>query len=366
MSVIVTSKDTCRIGFAMEWALGHVTHARNLEDALQNHPEILPTWMRVEPSQTDVWRHIPGYATRMSLRARQIIHQTGQAKDLDLFFCHTQSISLFAHRFINHVPTVISLDGTPKNFDELSLSYGVATKSGMAEKLKTHYYGRIFRQAVHCVTWSAWAKQSLVEDYAIPADRITVIRPGISLNNWQAGKFDRQVQGKVKLLFVGGDFARKGGYVLLEAFKQGLSDICALDIVTQDQGVQSDGAIRVHHGLTPNSDELKRLYQDADIFVLPSLGDTTGIAFMEAAASSLPVVATHVGAIGEIVIAETGCLIPPNSVSDLILAIRSLAEDPDRRAKMAAAARRRAESLFDIEANCAQLIELLKMQIKTK
>ncbi len=366
MTLIVTSVDTCRIGFAMEWTLGHITHAQNLEKALHRYPEIAPIWMRIEPNQTDVWRHVPGYATRMSLRARQIIRQTAQAKDLDLFFCHTQSIALFTHQLLKHVPTVISIDGTPKNFDEFSLAYGVAAKSGLAEKLKTRYYGEIFKQAVHTITWSSWAKQSLVEDYAIPDDRITVIRPGISLHNWQADNADRRDEAKVKLLFVGGDFARKGGYVLLEAFKHGLSDICTLDIVTQDENIQSHGAIRVHHGLTPNSPDLKQLYQHADIFVLPTLGDTTGIAFMEAAASGLPVVATHVGAIGEIVTAETGCLISPNSVPELILAIRSLVNDPARRQQMAAAARRRAELLFDIESNCLQLIELLKAQIRTR
>ena len=83
-----------------------------------------------------------------------------------------------------------------------------------------------------------------------------------------------------------------------------------------------------------------------DVFVLPSLAEGTPNGLIEAMAHGLPVIATWVGGIPDIVNAECGILIPPGDAEALAEAMLSLAGDPERRARMGAAAKKRCEQLF--------------------
>ena len=162
-------------------------------------------------------------------------------------------------------------------------------------------------------------------------------------------------------MFVGGDFTRKGGHVLLEAFRHGLSDRCTLDIVTKEEGIPSADSVRVHRGLTPNSPVLRKLFEDADLFIFPTLGDMTPMVVMEAMASSLPVVATDVGAVSEgVEDGVTGLLIPTNDPSSIVKAVSDLANNPDRLIAMGKAGYERAQRLFDGEKNYKTLIGVMK------
>ena len=53
--------------------------------------------------------------------------------------------------------------------------------------------------------------------------------------------------------------------------------------------------IHVYRDVTPNSDLLRRLYAEADLFALPTLADCFPLAIQEAMAAGLPVVATGIG-----------------------------------------------------------------------
>ena len=81
--------------------------------------------------------------------------------------------------------------------------------------------------------------------------------------------------------------------------------------------------------LVGETDQPERYYAAADVFVLPSAYESFSIAAYEAAASGLPVVATAVGAIPELVQAGGGIQIEPNS-ADLATALERLAADPFR------------------------------------
>lgn len=99
-----------------------------------------------------------------------------------------------------------------------------------------------------------------------------------------------------------------------------------------------------------------------DVFVQPSLTEGIALSVIEAMAAGLPVIATSVGgnpqAIGD---GEAGILVPPRDVEALAGAIAALARDPGRRAELAAAARRRAERCFSIEAT-ARAYEALYLE----
>ncbi|HGY92029.1 MAG TPA: N-acetyl-alpha-D-glucosaminyl L-malate synthase BshA [Planctomycetes bacterium] len=98
-----------------------------------------------------------------------------------------------------------------------------------------------------------------------------------------------------------------------------------------------------------SQESVERILPCADVFVLPSIYESFGLAALEAMASGLPVVATNTGGIPEVVEdGVTGFLVSPRNPKALARAIREMALDPDRRRAMGQAARARAEELFDI------------------
>jgi glycosyltransferase involved in cell wall biosynthesis len=79
-------------------------------------------------------------------------------------------------------------------------------------------------------------------------------------------------------------------------------------------------------------------------------------------ACGLPVITTPVGGIGDIVVdGECGLLVPPGDGRALATALRRLLTDADLRARLGAAARRRAVTHFDARTNAIRLLDLARM-----
>lgn len=98
-------------------------------------------------------------------------------------------------------------------------------------------------------------------------------------------------------------------------------------------------------GNIPNGPELYRLYQAADIFVLPSLTEGISQSLLEALAHSLPAVASEVGGIPGVVTNNVhGLLVPPGDPVALAAAILKLAEQPALTAQLQQAGFARAQN----------------------
>jgi glycosyltransferase involved in cell wall biosynthesis len=358
-----------RLGFVMEQTLGHVTHAQNFAHWVSKDPDVIPTWLPVQFGPRDNWgRAFPGlgdnWTLRSSLKARGLIRDALRSSSLDGLFFHTQVVALFAHRLMGEIPSVVSMDATPLNFDRIGIPYDhVPSALTRVESAKNALNRRTFKKARKLVSWHEWGKHSLVDDYGVEAAKVSVIPPGIDLERWDFPRdgADRPAQ-PVRLLFVGGDFRRKGGETLLTAFRRHLTPGCELDIVTREQ-VDTSGLanVRIHHGLGPNAPELMALYARADVFIFPTLADTLPLVNMEAMASGLPVVTTNVGALTEeIEDGVTGFLVPPLDADALGTATRRLVDDAGLRRRMGAAGRRRAVERFNGSLNYPQILTLCK------
>ncbi len=95
-------------------------------------------------------------------------------------------------------------------------------------------------------------------------------------------------------------------------------------------------------------EDIHRLYNHADILVLPSLSETLPLTIIEAMASGLPVISTPVGGIPELVQqGKTGYLVPVGDSARLSERIRSLLRDESLRAKMGSAGRKAALERYD-------------------
>jgi glycosyltransferase involved in cell wall biosynthesis len=360
-------------GFAIEQLLGHVTHSKHLKQWVSQDSSIRPVWLPIEASKNDIWERVPvvrtNWSLKSSLRARDEIRETLRHQSLDALFLHTQSLALFAVPLMQRIPTIISTDATPLNYDRVGAGYGHKASSSFIERQKFLWTCQTYQAAAALVTWCNWAKESLIADYGITADKVSVIPPGIDLEQWRIKSkttLEKDTSpSPVRLLFVGGDFVRKGGSILMEAFHGGLRQECILDIVTKDRKIERDLAdvegVRVHCGLTSSSPLLKELYAKADVFVFPTQADCLPIAVIEAMAAGLPVVTTDVGALSEEVEnGVNGFLVPPGDAQALLAAVQTLVRDESRRCTMAIASRRLAEERFDHRRNYNQILSLMK------
>jgi glycosyltransferase involved in cell wall biosynthesis len=355
-----------RIGFLIFQNVGHVTHDQRMRAEVAKHPEIQPEWMPILPWNKDRWQRLPVIKNNQTLlcgfRAKdQLRCHNGS---FDALYCHTQEAALVIRKYMKKVPTILSVDATPINLSSLGQTYRRKSSFGAMERVKHFLIRRSYEPAAHFVTFSNWAKESLIADYGVAEQRITVNAPGLDLGLWNISEEERarSQHDLPHVLFVGGDFGRKGGDTLVQCATS-MGGKWAVDIVTSAPAPSALGIpnLRFHCGLKTGSPELISLYHNADIFALPTRGDSWGWAIMEAMAMRLPVVTTPVGGIPELVIhGETGLLIPPNSPEALTEAIQALAKNPERRRAMGTAGRQRVEKYFDGTRSYSKLIDLIK------
>ena len=355
-----------RLGFALEYSLGHVTHAQNLKRTLETRPEIVPLYVDLPfDGMSGGWTKLPGVRSNWSLRASlgAWLGLRRQARHLDGALFHTQVTSLFSAGIMRRVPSVISLDATPLQYDALGAFYGhVPSSNPRLEALKKRLNQRAFGAAHRLVTWSQWAKDSLVADYGVPANEIRVIPPGIDTALWNVDRSGAPVRnGPVNLLFVGGDFPRKGGDTLLRAFETlpiALNTHLHIVTKTADIGINNSDRVTIRRDVGPNSPALRQLFAEADLFVFPTRGDCLPLAVMEALASGLPVITTRVGALPEAVThGETGWVVPPDDPAALVEALAHLAGDAVLRRHMGLRAREVALERFDAACNYRRLVD---------
>jgi glycosyltransferase involved in cell wall biosynthesis len=204
------------------------------------------------------------------------------------------------------------------------------------------------------VTTSHTTARILMSDYGVPQQRLIVAPPGTDKVAPARGPGGR---GPLALLAVGALVPRKGYDVLIAALATLRELPWRLTIVgdrtrhpATAQRIESDIARVVLTdritlaGAVPD-ERLDALYDEADLFVLPSRYEGYGMGFAAAIARGLPVIGTDAGAIPEAVPAGAGILVPPDNVPALAAALHRLITDVNERERLAAAARAGAAQL---------------------
>jgi glycosyltransferase involved in cell wall biosynthesis len=118
-------------------------------------------------------------------------------------------------------------------------------------------------------------------------------------------------------------------------------------------------ALELDAGFHGFVDDLRQRLERLDIFVLPSRGDNFPIAVLEAMASAVPVVATRVGGVPELVVdGETGLLVDPDDPKELGDSIERLAGDAELRRRLGRNAAKRIADEFDPTDTAARFVAL--------
>jgi len=366
-------KQRYTFGFLLEQTLGHRTHSQNLQTNVPTDQTVQPIWGPIEWNLTGFAARIPVYnsnwTVRAGVRARRTLARIQRHSPVDALFVHTQVPAVFLTDWMQRIPTIVSLDATPRQYDELGAYYGHQRSTGWLESWKWRANQRCFHTAYQLVAWSHWTKAGLVADYEVPAEKIVVIPPGVNSREWARPIPRLQQNQPTKILFVGGDLQRKGGQLLIDAvrvLRQEASNGDAqeagieLHLVTREP-VPAEPGLFVYNQMQPNSAPLKALFHTCDIFCLPTYGDCLPMVLSEAGAAGLPLVATKVGGIAEIVRdGETGFCIPTGDVAALVTALRTLIEQPALRVAQGTRAADLVQREFDAERNTTRLLDLMK------
>ncbi|MFW5642163.1 MAG: glycosyltransferase [Roseicyclus sp.] len=197
-------------------------------------------------------------------------------------------------------------------------------------------------------------------------DKVTVIPCGVFPEAYAEGPARRGA----RLAFVGRLVARKGAAILIEALARvrargvpgELSVVGdgperpALEALAAGRGLGS--AIRFHGILDPAG--VAAVLGDARMLAVPSFSEGLPVVIMEAMASGLPVVASAVDGIPELVRdGETGTLVPPGDAEALAGAILALLADPAAARRLGEAGRRRVLARHDAQRNAGLLLQTI-------
>jgi alpha-maltose-1-phosphate synthase len=187
-----------------------------------------------------------------------------------------------------------------------------------------------YRSAGRVFPMSRWAGDSLVDDYGVDPSRVVVAGAGSNdvADEIPERRWDQQVA-----LFVGLDWERKGGPVLLKAWnrvRRALPD-AELWIVGTPQARRASAEQGVRwFGRIPH-DRVAELYLQASVFVLPALFDPFPHVLREALGRGLPCISTGTGGTREILAeGSDSVIIPARDPDALAEQLIGLLGDPER------------------------------------
>lgn len=268
---------------------------------------------------------------------------------------------MVARPWLRRAPVFYSIDCTPKQLFDFGEHYAQVSTDPASPKgrLTSTLLANFFRRCRGLLPWSRWAAESMVDDYGAEPARVHVVPPGVDVGRWTPNPTRSPVVGRCRLLFVGGDFARKGGPLLVDLFQHHLSKRCSLDLVTS-RPVETPPGAAVHVGLAPNDPGLIDLYRAADVLVVPTYADCFSMAAIEAMACGVPVVTSPIGGIPEIVVeGETGHLIAPGDARSLLRVLERLVSDPAERRRLGEAGRERVVRRFNATTQAGVTMNIL-------
>ncbi|MGI4792405.1 MAG: glycosyltransferase family 4 protein [Janthinobacterium lividum] len=217
--------------------------------------------------------------------------------------------------------------------------------------------GDAFRRAAHLFPWSNLVKQSLMNDYGVPEDKITVIG---SSGNFRTPYDGAKTFGSHQIIFNGTDWDRKGGDIVVDAFRkvrQTIPDAKLVIIGTKtpldEPGVETPGYITSATGM-------QDLFLASDLVVAPARCEPYGGFLVEGMNYGVPCIVSDRGAMFEIVDHDVNGLVLPELTADCLAeSIVSLLRDMPRLERFSASARNKVKTQLNWDAIAAKMFDAL-------
>jgi glycosyltransferase involved in cell wall biosynthesis len=332
---LLPSIDATHVDLSLELTLG---------DRLIRRMFSLPLAPRLGPAgNLDLrrWRE----ELNLGLLAARRISRAERTSRFDVLHFHTQASAYASVARMKHTPAIVSIDAT----QQLASLEAGSTLSRLTYRPNMTHDGRVFARAAAITATSEWAGRDLSAHYPSCASRVHVMPypvRAIADECWIRERARLETTGepprRVRVLFVGGDFPRKGGPELLEAWRAGaFAGRATLDLVTDwpIAGEEIPDGVRLVRNVAPYTPAWLDLWRRADVFVMPTRREAFGMVFQEAAAAGVPAIGTRINAIPEIVIhGVTGMLVEPGDRDSLVRTMCLLVESAELRHRLGAAA----------------------------
>lgn len=316
-------------------------------------------------------------AARAALRYLAGLHESdwrGKLRGAGLLLCAADLVTACRRRPIDHLHVHSCADSA-----HVAALFHRLT--GVPYSLTLHgdvpVYGRDQRSKMSAAAFVSVVTHDLqrqvVSQVGLPAERVPVIRMGVDTDAFREPEGRAGVAGRLHAATVARLAECKGHRFALRAVREladeGLEVTYTLAGDGPDRG-QVEGEIarlglagRVRLTGTLAEDEVRRLMQSADVFLLPSvgLGEAAPVAVMEAMACGTPPVCSIIGGTPELVSnGVDGFLTQQGNVAELKTALRALATNLELRRRLSRAARLKALRDFSHRRGGAALLDQVR------
>lgn len=332
-------------------------------DALDARPKglrrVLLMLATVRPTRNGWWANfnlgMRNIRVRSRMRDRKALGLY-RAGNLDVVL-HVRNIYLPAP-----VPYVAFIDSTSAMANEGWAAWRPNTER--ARKQREEVERKYYRGALCVFTAGPQAARSVMDDYGVPESRVRAVGGGVNFDPLPLVMSRRSGQ---RVLWVGLDFERKGGDLLLAAFRVVRRRFPNAELVfagatppSIEPGVTAAGVVR-------DRVEMAELYRNADIFCLPARHEPYGLVVQEAMAFGLPCVVTETGALSAIVEdGETGRVVAEASGEGIADALIELLSDSAMSTKMGAAGRAKVERELTWSAVASRILDGIPLEGETR
>lgn len=253
-------------------------------------------------------------------------------------------------------------------------SHDPLAMSGMLKQTQRLAANFVMSRADAVVALSSTEMAFQIRTYPLAGAVHKVIPNGIDTLNYRYSRRDRAQKGdRWQLLFVGQLIEQKGVDRLLRALAllpQNIELKLAfhvdalrndLEQLASKLGLQD----RIHFLGRKSPEELRSLYEQSDLFVLPSLGEALPSVITEAMMCGVPIVATDVGGIKD-QLGPYGMVVPPGRTEELATAIRYVLDHYPEFSSVSERMSRYAQQRFSIEAMVESHLELYRSLLQSK
>jgi glycosyltransferase involved in cell wall biosynthesis len=304
---------------------------------------------------------VSSQAYKRLIKAGVIIHHIGEffANKKLSPFVYTE----FAHKLKKKLFADIVLGNGYTFFDDVTWTHlpRLANIKHLALRSRSSYFEALMEKLLFSSSRSLLAPSSMVAEdlrklYGMSSVKILIQPHGVDTKYYvprsNEEKTNLQKEGKVSLLFVGGDPLRKGFHLLIKSLAKiknpgnlvltavGFNPTSKLRLFVSKLGLKE---IVSFQGFV-KTDQLKEIYQNSDFYVLPSLYDPFSIATLEAMATGLPVVISSYTGIKDILHSwHDAVLVDPFDLSHFADVLATLTQDTNLRKEIGANARKTAE-----------------------
>jgi len=337
------------------------TKQLHITDSLEGMVDIRRALRLKKPGINPLWMWRPETVEELSSRFEKQLRKYPDSHAVFQIGTHVLVPHEYTHFCFTDM-TIFQAAEAESFFDVGRLGYKRLIKAITIQK-------KIFENAAAIMTTSDWTRDSVIDDYCISPSKVHVIGNGASVQMPNAAISRKGPD----ILFVGRDWVRKGGPILLEAFKMILENMprATLTIIGCRPKIRQHPNIRVLGLLDKTKAEQRQILEQcflrSRVLCVPSFFEPFGICFIEAQVYGLPVVTFEGEGRSNAVLDQiSGFLLKERTPAALSAVLLELLSNPQKAADMGKTGQRYVMDNLTWDKVADKAIEIISSYAKEK